>query len=119
MLPTRNLDFLAIARQLIEEYDLPKEVNAYRHHKFRVEDVIAELLRWRSESQFRSGGGEWQYSYDPVTVSVEAIGAALLDSARTRLGCTEWGCNTMADTNEIELLDEDDNILNTKLERTE
>lgn len=119
MLPHRNLDYRSMAQQIIEQHNLPKEINAYRHHRFHVEDMIVQLLEWRAESQYRVNGGEWRYTYDPVTIDPKMLIVSALDAARIRLGCTEYGCMTMADTNEIELLDENGNILNERLERTE
>lgn len=117
MLPDRELDLRARARQIMAEQDLPAEIHAYRHTMFSVEDILVELLAWRAESQTRVDGGLWQYTYDPVTADRGTLAPAILDAARIRLGCHEWGCRTAADLDQITFLDGDENLLDRNMER--
>lgn len=119
MLPDRALDLRAIARQIITDQNLPTEIHAYRHTIFSVEDMLVELLEWRAESQTRVDGGPWQYTYDPVTADRSVLAPAILDAARIRLGCHEWGCRMAADLDQITFLDGDENLLDRNMEQAQ
>lgn len=117
LLPDRTLDLRAIARQIMAKQDLPHEIHASRHTAFSVEDMLFEMLAWRAESQTRVDGGQWQYTYDPVTADRATLAPAILDAARIRLGCHEWGCRTAADLADITFTDDNGLVLDHDMNR--
>jgi hypothetical protein len=101
MLPERQINFHALAKQIMIDNDLPDKLYAVRRTDFSMQEIISMLLAWRNETQYRVDGGRWQYTYDPITADLPAIMFAIKDAARIRLGCDHWGCRTAADLNEI------------------
>lgn len=100
-LPDRKVDLHALARQIMREHDLPEKIYAVRRTKFPVQEVVSMLLAYHNESQTRTGGGEWRYTHDPLTVDMTQVMLAIKDAARIRLGCESWGCRTAADLDDI------------------
>ncbi len=106
MLPERQIDFVALAKEIMKDNDLPEHLYAVRREYFSMVDMIVTVLEWRNTTQYRVDGGRWQYTYDPLTIDVSAIVSAVKDAARIKLGCDHWGCRTAADLNEITFEDE-------------
>lgn len=117
MLPDRELDIRAIARQIIVEHDLPYEIHAYRHTTFNVENTLVEILTLMAQSQTKVADGPWRYTYDPLTVDRKTLALSILDESRRTLGCHEYGCHMAADLDDITFLDNDEHILNRDMER--